>query len=361
MFFSGIIFSIIVTLSVFFISCNKNNDSSGSADVTPQLLMYKSLSTSSVNSEHIRLSAASGTGMATVTSFRAPIREIYLENSSSGMSSKIYSCAANTNDGCLVELASGTALQDLLSAGAVAVSAGTYDRVRIATCQDEGSYTSKVIASATIGSTTYYTTATGLSTTGPAVAVTLPFSGCALSVMQPVATTINAGDSLQFKLYFDNRDLVWIGEVGGPGWLPGGCSGSGNSSAFICAGYPTVTGTIDTVTPTIQRYRVNGIGTFGIILNSSNNFIGGYTRRYYNGNGSVSGGTLNFNADTPISVFTSVSTSLYKLFNYGSSSDTSTGYFMTQEWQMTAIGASFTGNATSQDGTAGTFQATRLD
>ena len=328
---------------------------SGSGSVTPKLISVASPSTAQTSD--ISASGVNDVAMASIISLKAPVRGIYLVNSSDNKSAKIYDCAAGTNDGCLIELASGTALQDLLNASSMDVDAGTYDMVQIETCKSEGSYSAKVTASASISSTTYYSKSNGsVTTSSPAEEMTVTFTGCALQVKQPQSVTVSKGDSISFKLYFDPRELVWMGKSsGGSAWVPSGCSGTG-SSAFLCMAYPNVTGTVDSANPTVERYRINGLSTFGLMFNSSGGFIGGYSRRYYSG---ATSGTL-FNADTPIGGLTDHGDGTYELTTYGNSSDlTSSYYFKSTTFRRQNHTSSFsllTGGTT----TTGTYTATQI-
>lgn len=359
---SSLILAGVCGVSIAFYGCEKDKDD-GSAQVTPKLIPVATAnSTWLVNggnsAEGLGL-LATNTNMATVSTLKAPVRAIELRSSSGGGQTQIYNCAADSNDGCLVDLASPTALQDILNAGAATVTPGSYDTVVISTCRSEGGYSAKLTAEATIGATTYYTKSDGtVSATGPAEETAVSFSGCALSVKQPTPVTINDGDALTFRLYFDPRDLVWIGAAGGSGHLPSGCTGDSSATPFVCMAYPNVSGTVDDAAPTTERFRVNNLATIGLIFNSSGGFIGGYSRRYYDGNDAT--GDM-FSADTPIGSYSENSDGTCAITTYGSSADISASWGFKAENFSRASGTS-TGTFTTKVESliTGTYSSTKI-
>lgn len=274
-----------------------------------------------------------------IESFSAPIRAVYLEGPEDAFS-MIYECDADSNDGCLVDLA-GPALQDLLSASPVSARAGRYDEVVVSTCENEGGYTAYVSGSVSLQGQSYVTKSVGvLGTGGAAEGVAIEYSGCARSypIPEPLIVSDSAGQEIAFKLYFDIRDIAWA-SLGGAdtqnGWIPGGCAGpmpDGQSDdPYLCAGYPDVAGLVDDTPPELERYRVNGGATIGLIFQAgTDQFIGGYTRRYFEDGSPASPG---FTADTPVELFTANEDQTYTLKTFGGSGEGGgpVGHYLTIE------------------------------
>ena len=248
-----------------------------------------------------RVEAASPSGPPwssnlSITSFQVPIRSVWLVDSTGG-GPEIYRCAAGSNDGCLVDLA-GPALQDLLGAAPTTVSQGTYTAIAVATCMDETTYQALLTATVPVGGVTYGTSAASALDTAAAEPVRLTYHGCVrrYQLAAPLVIGDSAGAPVSVKLYFDIRDVAWASpgsaDPYGPAsvqaaWLPSGCSGpnpglSTVAAPFVCAGYPDVAATVDTLVPVVERYRINGGATIGLIFQASSGaFIGGYTRRWF--------------------------------------------------------------------------------
>ncbi len=343
----------------------------GDATVTAQLYSIAPLirtpevQNGSAPSRNINVNTA-----ITIESLKVPIRSISLNTSVSGGGSEIYSCAADSNDACLVELV-GTALQNLLtSAGAKTVSAGTYTHVQISTCKSEQVYQGKIIASGKTdpagGGSTLYTQASSGTLTSNVLdkgAATVHFTGCSRTYPLPVPVTVTDKSTVNVKLYFDIRDIrdiAFFGDVGGgQAYYAGGYSfvyPAAPTSTYVGVNYLDVAGTIDSGTPTIERYRVTAaagdIGTIGLIFTSGGSYIGGFSRSFF----SVDTTQASNRFVTPIQTFTETSTGVYTLQNYGSS-NTGSGYFNTTAFtRASASGVAFT----DKDGNASTYASVRL-
>lgn len=246
--------------------------------------------------------------------FEVPIRGVALVTSPTGGGANIYQCGAASNDGCLVDVA-GTALADLLHAGDASIAPGTYAGLQVYTCGGEGAYTAYLQASVVLGGRTWYTKAAGvLDTVGPSERTPLHYSGCARTYVlaDPLVLTAgmaSGGAPVTFRMYVDLRDIAWgsLGTTGdGAAWLPSGCSvatppGMPPAPAmrpFICTGYPDVVASVGEAMPVVERYRVDGAATIGLLFTAAGDQpIGGYTRRYY-----VEGAPYNppFSADIPV-------------------------------------------------------------
>ena len=303
-----------------------------------------------------------------ITSIRVPIRGITLRGGNT--STNIYTCAANSNDGCLVDLA-GPSLQDLLGAGTVTVDAGTYDEVDISTCTGEGSYHAFLSGSVSLGGAEYVTRTSGVLAPGDASEPTqLEYAGCTRSYPLPVplVVTDTAGAPIDFRLYFDMRDLAWASlgfQDTANGWLPGGCAGprpgdpstGGTATPYLCTGYPDVAGVVDNAVPSVERYRINGAATIGLLFRASGGqFVGGYSRRFFSEGVAANPG---FNADTPVDEFTPNGDGNYHLSTFGGSGPGGVGvshYVVFPAFSR----ASHSGTGIGQDVNPFTYTAVRL-
>jgi hypothetical protein len=299
-----------------------------------------------------------------ISAFRSPIRGISLEGS--GQTVEIYDCEADSNDGCLVDLA-GPALQNLLSATPVQIPAGTFDAVRIYTCKEEGTYQAELTGSVTLDGTAYVTRSAGvLDTAGAAEPVAIEYAGCARLYVLPTPLVVEdtAGAPIAFKLYFDIRDLAWAslgGDETAGGWIPGGCAGprpeGGANQPYLCTGYPDVAGVVDSVPPVIERYRLNDGATLGLIFQASGAFIGGFSRRYFETGLNANPG---FNADTPVETWTDNGDGTYAIATFGGTGPGGgpVGHYL-------SIAAfqrqDHTGNATDFQGNVFPYTAVRID
>jgi hypothetical protein len=299
-----------------------------------------------------------------IDEFRSPIRGIALQGADRTVT--IYDCQADTNDDCLVDLA-GPALQDLLAAEPVAVPPGTYDQVQIYTCRDEGGYAAYLTGTVTLDGDDYVTRAAGVLDTGAvAEPVRIEYAGCGRTYVLPAPLVIEdtAGAPIDFKLYFDIRDLAWAslgGDETAAAWLPGGCAGprpeGGANLPFLCTGYPDVAGVVDSLTPVIERYRLNGGATLGLIFQAAGPFVGGFTRRYFESGLAANPG---FNADTPVQDWADNGDGTYQLATFGGTGPggAPVGHYLT----IAAFRrASHSGSATDSQGNVFAYDAVRID
>ncbi len=90
----------------------------------------------------------------TPTSVVIPVTEITLKNTD-GNNSLLYTCSGSMAD-CCVDISDASALA-ALSANA-SINAGTYDRIAVGTCRDEGNYDATITGTFIRSSTNYYTT-----------------------------------------------------------------------------------------------------------------------------------------------------------------------------------------------------------
>lgn len=286
--------------------------------------------------------ATTGEQSFTPTSILIPIRGIEVKGSSGGAHGTVYDCKANTESGCLVDIADSSALEALVSSSKAEVQEGSYDTIRIYTCKDEGSYNAKLKGTVTIGSSTYLTGAGSnpLGGSGSPDYVIVPFSGCATDFYLPKTLEIKKGASDTVSLFVTLTDIAWATNNGGT-TIPSGCKSDGTNG--VCMAYPNLVPYIGTTTPSLEAYHLRNsstaAGTEGgqmlLFFDLSDNLLGGTTRRLYSAN-SVSIG----NFDTPLRIFEKNSDGTYHLENYGSSATTS--YFSWPSFSRSSHGGTYT-------------------
>lgn len=228
-----------------------------------------------------------------ITSLKVPIKQISLHNAAFDHEADIYLCSGS-NEACQVEMA-GTAFQDALNASARTVEMGQYDFVFVRTCEDsEGEYRTAITGSVELDGKTWYTRSgtAVLDTVGPAAPVAITSNGCGrtYALPHPLRITDSLGASVDFKLYFDIKELAYAAlgsRKTAQAWTPGNCTGDrpaesdAPSPPFLCIGYPDVSGIIDAAPAALERYRVNGGATLGLFFASDDSPIGGYTRQFF--------------------------------------------------------------------------------
>lgn len=319
-----------------------------SGSVSPELLRINNSKTSLSYGELLqpetRGISRAGVGVnsnLTITSLKVPIRTVSLNTSADGGGGAIiYECEAGTNDGCLVDLTSANALENLLTgASTKSIAVGTYTHVQISTCQDEGKYTAKIQASGKVqpdgSGSTYYTQAGSgaLTTTASEVGeATVHFTGCSRTYPLPTAVTVAENSTVKVKLYFDIRDIAFFGDValgGGEAYYAGGYSyeyPAAPPGTYVGVNYLDVAGTVDEGTPTTARFRVKTaageLGTIGLMYTSGGAYFGGYTRSFF----STDSAQGHNRFVTPLQIYSDNGDGSFTIENYGSSA-TGSGYF----------------------------------
>jgi len=315
----------------------------GGGGVTAQLLRLDT-----ARSSHAAVGSRSGVDInsnITIESLKVPIRSVGLNSDASGSNgTTVYTCDADTNDGCLVDLAAAGALENLLtSATSTSIDAKTYSYVQISTCKDEGTYTGKIKASGKVdpggSGSTLYTQSTSGALTSDVNAwgeASVYFTGCSRLYPLPTPITVTAGSTITVKLYFDIRDIAFFGDAanaaGSQAWYAGGSSyvyPANPPGTYVGVNYLDVAGTVDTGEPTIERFRVTvdnagdaELGTIGLMYTSAGEYFGGFSRSYFSA--ASEQGQNRF--VTPLQTFTDNGDSTYTIANYGSS-NTGVGYF----------------------------------
>lgn len=221
-----------------------------------------------------------------ITSLRGPVMGILLKGPGRE-TIEVYRCTGALADDCLVEL-NGPALQDLLNTDPIVVAPGTYDRVTIEYCRAELKYHAYLTGSVSIGGTTYFTRTSGnLGAAGPAEPVPMLYNGCGseYAISTPLVVTDTVSIPVVLRLYFDVRDIAYaaLGDPTTTSLRVPGCSPvtTVGLAPFVCAAYPTVAAVEGTTPPQVERYRVNGGATIGLMFEAgTDRFIGGYFRKY---------------------------------------------------------------------------------
>lgn len=289
----------------------------------------------------------------TPSSVVVPITEITLKNGDSN-SSVIYTCSGTLAD-CGVNIADSAVLAAL--AQNASIDPGTYDRISVGTCRDEGSYQAAVTGSADLpgyGGVHYTTTpaipgtddvlSTNSADSGP---VTVTYSGCSNDYFLRTPITIEEGDSVKVNLFVNLENIAWM-RGSNSASIPSGClnnSNGGNDNQVVCMAYPDVVAFIGSTTPTVQTYYVavegssSFAGQFILLFHADGSPIGGFTRPYYH-NGSP-GDNAGF--DTPFRTFSDNGDGTYTLGNYGSSA-ASYDRLITDFIPATTPGETVTGN-----------------
>jgi hypothetical protein len=171
----------------------------------------------------------------------------------------------------------------------------SYDGAAVEFCPDGGgtsgrTYKVKIKGSVLMGSTTYYTSATsGLSsalTAAEEAEITVPCSGASTYFADTV--TLGPDKPVSMVIYADPN-----GNVFGTTYKTLANSNClGEETLALCAGTPSIFLTVDTATPTVERYKLT-VSTktstsaayrnlmLKMLFNSSDVIIGGTVQEYY--------------------------------------------------------------------------------
>jgi hypothetical protein len=211
-----------------------------------------------------------GNSSVTVESFELPIGRINLTAGDNGSgyaeaSPNFYACSGSTNEECMVDIVN-TKIDDLLKANSgeqeiIFESSKTYTGTAIEICADgKGgpgtTFTAKLKASGVLGADTYYTNATtGVSTTGPAEAISITMScgGLNTDLVAPVTVTPESTVSLVFwadpagSVLLTNNGLL----------VNSNCFKKTATDITFCAEKPAVFGTAVAGAATAERYQMN--------------------------------------------------------------------------------------------------------
>jgi len=234
------------------------------------------------------------------TSFKIPIRRINLVSGLTGSayssaSPNFYSCETSDSEDCMVELTNSD-LDNLIANNGNEIKLEndtSYNGVAIEFCNSTSSetdtYDIKINGTVALGSTTYYTNAeSGLSATGPSEEATISAtcSGSTTPLLQPV--TLGPDKDVNIVLYADPNAMAVATNY--KTLVNSNCLGE--ESLAICSSAVTIFGTVDTVAPTVERYRLSPTttpssgGSFAdlfvtVLYNSADEPFGAAIHEYY--------------------------------------------------------------------------------
>lgn len=287
--------------------------------------------------------ASSTASSFTPTSIKIPIRAINLMRDD-GDDGVVYSCEGETDSECLVDIADTSALEALTEEALSSIPVGTYNKIQVATCeQDGGSYDAYVKGSTTISSTTYYTSSGSdplTTSSGSLDYAKVSFSGCSAEYTLPSELTLNTGDSIQISLFIALENIAW-GELS-TSTIPSGCiNGTSNS---VCLSYPHVVPYVGSTTPSLETYYVDDTadgGTAGgqilLIIDSEDNILGGFARRLFDSTSGATFGTY----DTPLKTTIDNGNGTYTVEATGDSA-TGPGYIKFSAFERATHSGSYT-------------------
>lgn len=263
----------------------------------------------------------------TPTSVLMPIYAIGLVDSS-GNTYPIYTCSGKTDSACSLDIANPTTLSAFFgpipaassvptpSASATGVpsttptastgiAAGSYVQTYLDTCLAGGgntSYTLQVQGSASLGGTTYYTSATSgspLTTSSSSEGyVSFTVSGCRTKYNMPGGVTIASGATQTLNLITNVSNFAYMlnTTTGSSGTAASMCSNGTTNS--VCFNYPFLVPYVGTGTPTRETYYItnsvsdtsgaNAYAQFDFYITpSGTGVIGGTSRALYNASTNV--------------------------------------------------------------------------
>ncbi len=241
---------------------------------------------------------------------------------------------ADVQRDCTVDLADNAALQALF-AGDHEIEVATYDSIRVHTCVEQ-QYDIQIKGTVTLSGDEYRTTSGPDPLTpgaGDAEYATVTHQGCAFSFSLPIPVTIRASDDVTVNAFFSIRNIAW-GQLNSHNQGMGGCLISGTNGHGLCTSYTNIVPYVGTVAPALETYHVtvdpadltvlehpldvHASGQVLLIVDSTGNMLGGFTRRLLSEQS-----THEMGFDTPLKsiVASSGSPVTYSLENYGSTAD----------------------------------------
>jgi len=273
--------------------------------------------------------SAAGESSFTPESILIPIRGIYVSTEGDATTEIVYSCDTD----CLIDITDDAALERLTTNTEIAV--GTYTKVSIGTCKEEGSYTSNIRGSVVLSGTTYYTSsgAEPLTTADNNEYVTLEHSGCSNDFMLPQPLVISdggetdkegeaLGSTANLSLFLALPNIAW-GRLSGTATIPGGCKAGATTS--VCLAYPDVVPFVGEVAPTLEIYHIadgagaepTAAGQLQCLFTPAGEFIGGFARRLF----SETSTSIQAGFDTAFSTHEIKENGNLVIADYGSSAD----------------------------------------
>jgi hypothetical protein len=314
------------------------------AQVTPALKRIDNTAAINGLSSSIGLAGDANSDLD-IQSLEVPILGITLSGTDAPNTAQVYICEITADEDCLVDLADGQALQNLLGTStALDVDVGTYDTIQISTCTDEEYYTGYIKATGELDGSTYKTKANsstivvGSSGAGKQA---IKFRGCSRQYPIPGGLTLEEGESFNVNLFFDLTHIAFFSladaenlcSAGGNSVEDSACGTTGGDAApdgpFVGVNYLDVVATVNNDAPDLELFFVEiqqteapmeiQRGVVGVIRDAEGNFIGGYTRSSWKEG--VTNGSSGNGFVTPVREF-SETANKYVLENYASESTT---------------------------------------
>lgn len=364
------------------------DDDSGSASAVTTELLSLSGAASGVSLHNGLVSGISSDDVV-IDSYKMVVSDIAISPGTEltgSNSSPVYACSGDSDEDCLIDLATAGALENLLTGDNTHdVDSGTYTFATVGTCMDntasrddQGSYV-YVKARGLINGTWHYTTdATGVTTTAlvdlgsPTWPSTEPsdygtarkfVSGCRSYNVFQNPIKISEGEKVTLKLFFELRDMVNIQREDGtpPGMCYEGTATAATTDFIVCSQYAYLAGTIEKDTPELHRYRITTTdgsniskNVFGIYFKAGTTTpVGAFNYPYFD---SAVNSQSEF--DQVIKSVAAVDSDTLKVVTYGGSTstdeiDTLPGDFNTEEFPiLSTVGASATLSWEDESGNA---------
>jgi hypothetical protein len=326
------------SLSILSFSCGKSDDKAAkqaenAVSMKLNLMRLEGAATQALRTAATKANLTQDSEFLTtsvkIESLKYPIANVVVSNAdpqvngsaSGNLNFEAYKCSATTVEGCLVDLAAGDALSNLLGdLTGVTVGVGTYTAVSVGMCPEGVTAADtyfKLKAETVIAGTTYYTNATsGLSATGPAEEIQIKNGGgCSSSsfLASPLVITADGIEvpedavvldeegkqvppaeitngiykgTLAMRLYFDLEHAAYASggtSNSGAGAPTNGCFGPAAQTPYVCVNFPKVIGTIDGTTPTVTRMLLNDHTIWGFYQGGGDVPFGAYQRVYHKG------------------------------------------------------------------------------
>jgi hypothetical protein len=241
-----------------------------------------------------------------ILSLRVPLRSVRITSQDGTQGFAVYECTSGANDGCLVDLASGTALQDLLNGEPLPVPPGEFSRILIDLCGGTETNTMYMSGEVMLDGQHRYTRADGsLSTSGPAEEAPLTLQEChsvheliekiVIAAPEPpdvshpdlesLAAPEPASQVIPVRLYYDLDGLASGGITGyilqinsllstveetvydtvvvhrgrGSCSIGGEALGTQTDATYFCLMFPGIAGTVGTAYPIPERYLIDSL------------------------------------------------------------------------------------------------------
>lgn len=256
-----------------------------------------------------------------------PVFEIGLIEQN-GHRDAIYSCQAQSNSGCLLELSDSPKTAAILNSTVQSIAVGkTYQGAYIKTCNQGNQYFGKLNSEFVLEGQRYVTDSIGVhaSETDSAADLNLPGSGCSREYSFP-PIQINAESDKKLTLFIDYQDAAWAAKGGSiessVAWNPEYCKGAnGPNGAFVCFSYPDIGVILEEANQSgsqirLEKFRLNDMANLNLFFKNDVP-ITGIMRPYYREGFSFSAAKTISMANTPLKTFSALANGAYKIQTHG--------------------------------------------